>query len=379
MERSVRNIHLKWSAFLGAWTIVLVVLSILVLSMRQRREYEVRFEEIRKPRAVAGAPPSVNVQALELVLQSQQVSDFIQSGPPPEQKQQAEVLLATTKRQAAVASSKQNLQNLGFVWSGGPAQTGQFPYQVGLVFNNFVPYASRGLICGGVLIDPRWVLTAGHCFESDSQTTDFQVFDGHLKLSESGPDCNCFVQVANLYRHPNYQLIDTQYGQIIDADVALLQLARPLTLSTLKIAQPDSEPAILKARLGTIVGWGKSTGNPNSLSDALLYGTVRIAADSSCTSAFSTGVIRPDMVCATPYPASACNGDSGGPLIGFVEKGDGVTKTEYVEGIVSWGYPLGACPPSKPTIFSRLPAKPLSDWVNQCISGQSCPSSLTKQ
>jgi secreted trypsin-like serine protease len=381
MERSIRNIHFKWGAFLGVWTILLVVLSIWVISVRQRREYEVRFESIRKPRAVEGAPRSVNVQALELVLQSQQVSDFIQSGPPLEERQKAEDLLATTNRQVALASSKQNLENLGFVWSGATvADKGQFPYQVGVVFNNFVPYASRGFHCGGVLVAPTWVLTAGHCFEDDSQATDFQVFAGHLNLSESPqPDCNCWVQIANLYRHPTYQLIDTQYGQIIDGDVALLQLKSPLSLGTLKIAQAESEPAILKSRLGTIVGWGKSTANPSSLSDALLYGTVKITADSPCANAFVSGVIRPDMICATPYPASACNGDSGGPLIGGVDAGTGAAKIEYVEGIVSWGYPLGACPPSKPTVFSRLPTKVLSDWITQCISGQTCPSSIKKQ
>jgi secreted trypsin-like serine protease len=40
---------------------------------------------------------------------------------------------------------------------GRKANLGEFPYTVSLVVRNVVSY------CGGTLIAPRWVLTAGHC------------------------------------------------------------------------------------------------------------------------------------------------------------------------------------------------------------------------
>jgi len=343
-----------------------------------------KLAKLKEPPSLSAHAPRNKAQAQALLEQSQRISDFIASGPPPAQLTDAVSLLQTTNRQAALAASE---NDLGLVWSGAAAATvGQFPYQVGIVFSNLVPYAVRGYKCGGTLIAPDWVLTAGHCFDEDSQAIDVQVFSGVLNLSDTpADDCNCWTRVKHLYRHPDYKILATAYGQTYDADVALLELKdSPVRagVESIQIAPPTVEAQILSAHLGTISGWGRSSTTTTTLSNGLMYGTVKMAVNSACTSAYGPGIVMPDMVCANPSPATACSGDSGGALV-LHEPFQGSTSKNaahpappisYVEAVVSWSYPSGACPPKKPTVYARVPA--LYQWIDDCVSGKACPSTI---
>lgn len=46
---------------------------------------------------------------------------------------------------------------------GVSAKPAEFPWQVGIIYTN--GYGRTGIFCGGSLIDPKWVVSAAHCFQ----------------------------------------------------------------------------------------------------------------------------------------------------------------------------------------------------------------------
>jgi len=281
-------------------------------------------------------------------------------------------LLASTKRQIEVAVATRS--NLGFVMGGQQATRGEVPYQAAVVLSFYVPEAKNGYHCGGVLLNRAWVLTAGHCFQESTEPVDFQVYLGSLKLSTSDqPNICCWSPVEKLVRYPGYREIDTPSlnGTISRGDVALLKLANPPTLSadiaTISAVDSTIEKA-LTGTIGQVSGWGVTT-HGGGVSDDLMVGQVSVLPDAVCPTKYNPGIIDPTiMKCSPAGQVGACQGDSGGPLV-MKSKG-----TPYVEGIVSWGYPVGGCPSTKPNVYSRVSA--FSTWIAQCIAGGDCPSEI---
>jgi secreted trypsin-like serine protease len=397
MQRALVLALFMWTVVLTAWTVFEYrnyrVLNAMPRLSSSRTDSDIDLAKaaatlLKLKRApVSPSNPGTNSQVTGLLMQAQEISAFIATNPPTDRKSEAIAFLKSTNRQAVLAASQSSIAvgSLGLVWTGSEAQTGQLPYQVGIVLSNYVPYAQRGYRCGGTLIAPLWVLTAGHCFEDDTQATDLQVYVGKLKLSDSpAVDCYCWYTVHKVFRSPDYKLTNTKYGQAIGGDVALLELndspIRP-GVEFVQIVEKADETQILTVHLGTISGWGKTTSNPSTLSDSLQYGTVKMVTDTTCATSYGPGIVQADMVCANASPADACSGDSGGAVVlhpsGVNVASAGarvVPKANYVEGVVSWTYPPGGCPSKKPTVYARVPA--FATWIHECMDKETCQSSL---
>lgn len=232
---------------------------------------------------------------------------------------------------------------------GAPATLGEIPWQVGL-------YEQDGgqlvLVCGGTLIDAKWVTTAAHCF---AEHQDIVVKAGVVdKTSLTGAQ---LVSVKRWIVHPGYQ------RNTLDNDIALLELNTPVDLIACGAACQAIDPVTSRhvegtmglANRGTISGWGNRTsgefvfGNED-YPDLLEFADVQIV-DCLAGTFYRKEDVTSNMFCAaTPdYSRDACQGDSGGPLV--VANPDG-TPAPLLAGIVSWG---GGCAvEGYPGVYTRV-------------------------
>ena len=137
---------------------------------------------------------------------------------------------------------------------------GKLPYQV--LFQGCA--GMRGCsICGGTIVNKRFVLTAAHCY--NSMFTTMHVIVGEHNVCDGNPqgspnEGGKLIKVKKMTLHPDYN------SRTIDNDIAVLELAEDLTF-TKKIKPaclPSSETKDYSGSASTVSGWGGTIGwGPN--------------------------------------------------------------------------------------------------------------------
>lgn len=240
---------------------------------------------------------------------------------------------------------------------GNDAVRGDFPWMAALVQAGKNAY--EGQVCGGSLIHANWVLTAAHCVTDDKGApkapADLKIALGVTDLVEDTPDWRAIKRIVV---HPDYD------AERIDADMALIELEKAATQPVVSLWSKDVE---LVGKSGLVVGWGNLSSEYWDYPQWLQQVHLPVVSNEVCNAAFNASEewdggdnpITANMICAGYYEggASACYGDSGGPLL-IDENGEWRQA-----GVVSWG--IGCSRPGYYNAFVRVGH--FMDFIRQYI------------
>ena len=259
------------------------------------------------------------------------------------------------------------------IFGGTPAQDGSWPAQVSLHSADKVDDTPesrfQSQFCGGSIIARQWILTAAHCVVGEdgsaSDPASILVRSGAVDMRQGD-----LRKVARVIPHEAYN------PTLIDNDIALLQLAEPISSSSGPVSaihiqrqgeQPPNGPA-------TVIGWGMLEDGKFPIS--LMETNIDIFPNETCNAGMAEQTRRDmggfllgmgesnripidkleqafailaqnigdaltdGMVCAGTQSGqrTMCNGDSGGPLMVRAANGEWLQV-----GVVSWNRkPIGA-------------------------------------
>ncbi len=221
--------------------------------------------------------------------------------------------------------------------------------------------------CGGSLIAADVVLTAAHCVDS-VVPADIDVAVGATFLSSVTPADR--VAVADIAIHPGWS---TQ--SLTSVDIALIRLSAPVTGAPLvPIESTPSQPETDRPLI--VTGWGYADPFRTLLFDAMQAAGVATLTGTGTTPALGNllcGLADPgDDFCFGGVTTAACNGDSGGPLLGETSPGSGVLE---VAGLVSYG-PAAQC--LHPSAFDGgQRVSPYKTWIDNTIDAWTSPPPTT--
>jgi secreted trypsin-like serine protease len=253
---------------------------------------------------------------------------------PPRKDSPLQKLFSFLKRAAAVGAAALAIASLqpvsasaapSPVVGGTRAAQGEFPFMVRL---------SMG--CGGALYTQQIVLTAAHCVGATGNNTSITATAGVVDLQSTSGRVQ--VRSTKVYRAPGYN----GTGK----DWALIKLAQPINLPTLKIATNTQ----YNNGNFTVAGWGAAR-EGGAQQRYLLKATVPFVSDATCKGygGLYDDLVPGEEICAG-FPqggVDTCQGDSGGPMFRKDNAGAWIQV-----GIVSWGE--GCARPNAPGVYTEV-------------------------
>ncbi|KAF2902218.1 hypothetical protein ILUMI_03968 [Ignelater luminosus] len=258
------------------------------------------------------------------------------------------------------------------IFGGEQTKLDEFPWMVALEFNKKGTHKSEGdILCGGSLINTRYVLTAAHCLEpSGLKLVNVRLGEWNTK---SDSDCEelfdqieCADKVVRInieetIAHPYFsrRTYNNDIGLIkLERDVAYTDYIRPICLPRRNL------PVAPIGTLMTVTGWG--TTENGTLSNVKLKVRLPLVSNEICQQKLLRGKdVGANQLCVGGDPGKdACQGDSGGPLMRIFEDVTTAQSQWYLEGVVSKGQGCGRA--GLPAVYTRV-SRYIS-WIISIIS-----------
>jgi secreted trypsin-like serine protease len=220
------------------------------------------------------------------------------------------------------ATGKNSIE--GKIVGGVEANPHSWPWMVALLESGNFQF------CGGSLIAPQWIMTAGHCFYGHSNTPNKYTvrLGAHDDMNSESTQMDAKVEA--IFVHPQFN------PRAISHDITLLKLKNPVTYTDaispvcLPAASDPDDPA---GTNGVVTGWGSTQEGGNTV-QRLRQVVVPIVDHQVCKREYALiGKLDDTMICAglTNGGKDSCQGDSGGPFVFY-------KNNKWVQtGIVSWG------------------------------------------
>jgi len=243
---------------------------------------------------------------------------------------------------------------------GEVAKPHEFPYLVDIRLLSLI-WMRTVHACSGIIIHPRWILTAAHCI-TNRLNVHIVIAGKNDNSPWLHPNTERMVKVARIFAPETFQ------RWRLKDDIALLRLAKPLEFSEFIKAVHLPKPGFVAKGMATVAGWGTYEPERTS-SNFLMKISLPIVAKNECREMYHPTVLYNTSLCAGYVEGGkdACDGNSGGGLFCNESDDPEVTNKTVLCGILSWG--KGCALPKTPIIFTEVTC--FLQWINDTITKHS--------